>query len=308
MNRILLYLVWILLLIIIPFSCYYQDFRVDYPYSSVYFANQFIKRSFVEDETNTIKVGVMLGGKRTNIDGEKVFFSLDNKSGLSETPYIPLPEKYYTLSNNQEFIIEPGSFIGEISMDIHSDFYMDPLAHQNYYALLFRLESTTADSILCNKDSLLLILSFESGYFGNYYHNGRVIRKDTDLDSIIDTIIYRQEEPVTNNVNIWTLSTAGSKTVYSRGIANYAPSDLTGFYIKIYDPDSLDIIADSALIAQGYDWKIKLDVGDNYYDPVARRFYLNYSFQDVQTGYKCYASDTLIFRNRILDGVNQWDF
>lgn len=306
MKNILIKLVWASL-IIVPFSCSYEDFRVDYPYSTVYFANQIIKRTFVEDEINTIKIGVMLGGKRSNLAEEKVYFTLDDTTGLGTTPYTLLPEEYYTLSSEQEFTIESGSFIGEISMEIKPSFFEDKMALKNHYALLFRLQSTSTDSILFNKDSLLLIVSFESRYFGNYYHNGRVIRKDSNSGTVIDTIIYRQEEPVTNNVNIWPLLTKGSKTVYSRGIANYAPSNLTGFLLKIDDSNSLEIANDSTLIAQGYNWGIVLGEGDNYYDPEKRRFYLNYIFHDVLTGYRCFASDTLIFRNRILDGVNQWD-
>ncbi|MEX0980481.1 MAG: DUF1735 domain-containing protein [Bacteroidales bacterium] len=308
MKDLLIKLAWALLLITAPFSCSYEDFRVDYPYSTVYFANQVIKRSFVEDENNTIKVGVMLGGKRLNSVDEWVRFTVEDPAGLEETSYSLLPDQYYTLSSNNEMIIHSGTFMGEISMEIDPSFFTDSLAYKNHYALIFKLEDTSTDSILYMKDSLLLVIGFESRYFGNYYHNGRTIRKDTTDGSIIDTVFYHQEEPVTNNINIWPLITGGSKTLYSKGIAYYAPSDLTGFIIGVEDDFSLQISEDPGLSSIGYDWKLKQSDGENLYDPEKKIFILNYEFIDLIKGYHCYATDTLKFRNRILDGVNQWDF
>ena len=47
-----------------------------------------------------------------------------------------------------------------------------------------------------------------------------------------------------------------------------------------------------------------MDIGECTYDEESRTFILNYEYyQD----FKIYqATDTLVFRNRILDGVNQW--
>ncbi len=298
----------VLFLLTIAAGCAYEDFRVDYPYSSIYFTNQIIKRNFVEDEINTIKIGVMLGGKRVNSVDEWVRFTVEDPAGLDETPYSLLPDKYYTLSSNNEIIIESGTFMGNVSMEIDPSFFNDSLAYRNHYALIFKLEDTSADSILYMKDSMLLVVGFESRYFGNYYHNGRTIRKDTIDGSTIDTVFYHQEEPVTDNINIWPLITGGSKKVYSKGIAYYAPSDLTGFFIRVEDDFSLQLQDDPELISIGYDWRLEQADGENLYDPEKRRFIMNYKFIDFLKGYHCYASDTLIFRNRILDGVNQWDF
>jgi len=307
MKKILIKLVWVSL-ILVPFSCSYEDFRMDYPYSSVYFTNQVIKRNFVEDEINKIKIGVMLGGKRVNSLDEWVQFTIGDSVGLKATPYSLLPDEYYTLSSYNEMIIHSGTLMGEITMEIDPSFFNDSLAYSNHYALTFKIEDTSADSILFMKDSLLLVIGFESRYFGNYYHNGRAIRKSTINGSIIDTIFYHQEEPVTNSINIWQLITRGSKTMYSKGISYYAPSDLTGFFVRVENDFSLHISEDPGLISKGYDWKLKQADGINLYDPEKKRFILNYEFIDFIKGYHCYVTDTLIFRNRILDGVNQWDF
>jgi hypothetical protein len=198
--------------------------------------------------------------------------------------------------------------MGDISMTIDPSFYEDSHATTDHYAIPFRLYDTSADSILAGKDSLLLLVSFQSRVFGNYYHNGQVLVKDINDGTVLDTIIYHQEEPVTNNVNIWSLSTTTSKTVYTRGLGYYAPSDLTGFYIRVEDDNTLTLEADTVLAGKGFDWQLEEADGANSYDPDKRIMYLSYKFIDVQSGNECIATDTLIFRNRILDGVNQWDF
>ncbi|MCF8379002.1 MAG: DUF1735 domain-containing protein [Bacteroidales bacterium] len=297
----------VLLLLVLVSGCAYDDYREDYPYTSVYFTNQIIKRNFVEDEINTIKIGVMLGGKRMNTMEEWARFTIEDTAGLEATPYKLLPDKYYTLSSYNEMVIHSGTAMGEVSMEIDPSFFQDSLAFVNHYALVFKIEDASTDSILFMKDSLLLLVGFESRYFGNYYHNGLCIRKDMVNESIIDTIFYHQEEPVTNNINLWPLLTGGSKTVYSKGIGYFAPSNLTGFYIRVEDDYSLKISEDPDLKLKGYDWKIKQVDEENLYDPKKRMFILNYEFIDFLKGYYCYATDTLKFRNRILDGVNQWD-
>mgnify|MGYP006280949755 CR=1 FL=1 len=300
-------LIAFLLFCILP-ACRYEDFRVDYPYSSVYFTNQILSRNFVEDEVSSIKIGVVLGGKRVNDTEEWVRFTLEDTSGMGDSPYELLPEDYYTLSSYEQFVIEEGEFMGEVTMEIDPSFFQDPLAYQDHYALVFRITDASTDSVLYGKDSLLLVLGFESSYFGNYYHNGRVIRRDTVTGSVVDTVAYHQEEPVTDDVNVWPLITGGSRTVYTMGIAYFAPSELSGFYIIVDDENELYFREDTVLISKGYDWELEKAEGGNYYDPGSKKFYLNYGFTDILNGYHCHATDTLIFRNRILDGVNQWNF
>ncbi len=293
-------------MLMFTFSCSYEDFKEDYNYSTVYFTNQILKRTFVQDEFDEIKIGVVLGGKRYNDANEWVRFTIDDTSGMSQTPYELLPDSYFTLSDYEEIEIPSGEFMGEITMTIDPSFYEDPMAAQDHYAIPFKLFDTSADSILAPKDSLILILGFENRIFGNYYHNGRVLVRDEG--TVIDTIVYHQEEPVTENVNNWTLFTIGSKTLKTRGIGYYAPSDLTGFYIQLNDDNTLTLANDPVLADKGFDWQLNELDGDNYYDPDTKMLYLNYSFVDIANGNECHTTDTLIFRNRILDGVNQWEF
>lgn len=290
----------------VQFGCY-KNFEQDYVFSSVYFANQNLRRTFVEDEFNTIKIGVVLGGKRVNSSNEWVKFSINDTTGWDISPYSILPDSYFSLSSNEDIIIPSGKFIGEITMTIDDSFFSDPDSPHDNYVLPFRIYDTSADSILGAKDSMLLILTFQSRIFGNYYHNGVVIRKSASDGSTVDTIVYHQDEPVTSAVNNWNLSTIASKTLQSRGLGNYAPSDLTGFYIHILDDNTITLSEDTTLVSSGYDWKFEQN-GTCNYNKESKTIFLIYKYRDIMTGYDCFATDTLIFRNRILDGVNQWDF
>lgn len=290
-------------------GCSYNDFETDFDYSTVYFANQKLKRTFVEGEINEIKVGIVLGGKRVNSVDEKVVYTLQDTTGFSATSYKLLPENYYTLSSYDEFNIPSGEFSGEISMTIDPAFFQDSLSTEEEYAILFKLTDATTDSIHSGKDSLLLVLDFEHHLFGNYYHNGQVIVMDSLTGEPMDTIIYHQEEPVTSLVNNWFLGTIASSTMQSRGIGQYAPSDLSGFILSVKNDNSIGLSDNPDLIASGYEWNIEAaDGSNNRYDSTKKEFYLNYKFTDVLSGNECHATDTLTFRNRILDGVNQWDF
>lgn len=299
----------VLILIAMFTSCEYDDFKTDYAYSTVYFANQKLKRTFVEGEINTIKIGTVLGGKRVNDVDEIVEFTLQDTTGFGTTSYTLLPENYYTLSSYDEFVIPSGEFMGEISMTIDPAFFQDTLSLMENYAILFNLTGATTDSIYSEKDSLLLVLDFEHHLFGNYYHNGQTIRYDALSGEVVETVTYHQEEPVTNSENNWSLITTASSTLKTRGLGWYAPSDITGFLMVVNDDYSIDILADPDVIAQGFDWQVEPVAGaENRYDETKKEFYLNYQFTDVQSGNECQVTDTLIFRNRILDGVNQWDF
>lgn len=298
------------LIIIATFaSCEYEDFESDYIYSTVYFANQKLKRTFVEGEINTIKIGIVLGGKRENTTNEQVIFTTTDTTGFSSTGYTLMPDNYYTLSNYSEIVISSGQFSGDISMTIDPAFFADSLATSETYAIPFKLVSSTTDSILEGKDSLLLILDFEHTLFGNYYHNGQVVRLDALTSEVMDTIIYHQEEPVTNPANNWSLTTVASSTLKTRGLGWYTPSDLSGFFMVVNDDYSIGIVEDPGVVAIGLNWRIEAVAGaENRYNAETKEFYLNYKFIDTKSGYECIATDTLIFRNRILDGVNQWNF
>jgi hypothetical protein len=173
---------------------------------------------------------------------------------------------------------------------------MIPLALQAKYVLPFRLLKTSADSILPKQNTHVLILKYEQRLFGNYYHNG--VTKITSASGVVTTIGYHQEEPVTNAINNWIFTTVGPYTVKTSGIINLKDGVNNTFNITVKNNNIVLISKNPTSIYN------VTPSGVCSYDAVKKEFYIQYSYANAGNTYQ--ATDTLIFRNRILDGVNQW--
>jgi len=283
------------------FTSCYDDYKEDYHTSVAYFYNQELSRSFVVNEVHDIKVGITMGGKRFSDAQETVGYLID-PALLTGTGLTLLPTEYYTLSNPSQFVVHKGDFDGNITIAIDPSFFNDPMALDGTYALPFRLTDTSLDALLEDKEILVLQLKYEASLFGNYYHNGATVAKDAE-GVIIDELssIYHQEEPVTNDVNNWVLSTLSSNTLATSGISNLLDSETNRLIFNIeLDSDGEVTIASNP--------ESTIDVSQNgtcSYDTSKKEFYINYSYSLEGNNY--FATDTLSYRNRILDGVNQWN-
>jgi len=200
------------------------------------------------------------------------------------------------LSNDNQFEILPGDLGGELTLTVNEDFFNT--ADTTQYYIPFSLTSTSVDTILETKTTMVLTLKVEAAKYGNYYHNGVL-----SIDSISgnsNTIAYHQEEPVTNAVNNWELTSFTHDTLITNGIADQRLSAINySFKLFVNDNNTVDVLPNSDAI-----WQVLPD-GESSYNPDKREFYLNYKYQDAG-GNNYTVSDTLIFRNRILDGINQW--
>tara|TARA_B100000809_G_scaffold266860_1_gene332290 strand:+ start:5414 stop:6373 length:960 start_codon:yes stop_codon:yes gene_type:complete len=283
------------------FTSCYDDYKEDYDTSVAYFYNQELTRSFVVNEVHEIKVGITMGGKRFSEANETVEYTID-PSLLTETGLTLLPPEYYTLNNPSQFEVHKGDFDGNITLTIKPAFFNESMALAGTYALPFRLTDTSLDALLEDRDILVLQLKYEASMFGNYYHNGATVAKDAQ-GVIIDELssVYHQEEPVTNDVNNWILSTLSSNTLATSGISNLLDSETNRRLFDIaIDNDGAVTVASNP--------ESTIDVSQNgtcSYDTSIKEFYINYSY--TLEGNNYFATDTLSYRNRILDGVNQWN-
>ncbi len=284
-----------LLMISVLAGCKYADFMADYTYSAVYFPKLTNTRTFVVGEIHHIELGVMLGGKRSNSADEWVDFQIDPT--LVPAGSTLLPANYYTLSHSSRFTIPAGSLQGPITITIDTaKFVNDPLALQAKYVLPFRLIKTSADSILPKQNTQVLTLKYEHRLFGNYYHNG--VTTMTSSSGVVTTTGYHQNEPVTNAINNWILATVGPYTLKTSGIINLKDGVNNTFNITVSLNNSVVISKNPGSVYN------VVPSGPCSYNASKREFYLQYSYTNAGNTYQ--ATDTLIFRNRILDGVNQW--
>lgn len=284
-----------LLIIIGVTGCKYDDYMIDYKYTAVYFPVTAKARTFVVGENKSIEMGIVLGGKRENKTDEWVDFEIDPT--IIPTGFTLLPASYYTLSDNSKFIIPTGKMQGAITLTIDTaKFLNDPLAIQAKYVLPVKLTDTSADTILPAQSFQVLNLKFESRQFGNYYHNG--VTNVTNAAGVSSTIVYHQAEPVTNAINNWSLSSVTPYTLKTDGISNQKGGVNNTFNITVKNDNSVVVgknAASNIAVSQN---------GACTYNPSKREFYLKYTYVNAGSTYQ--VTDTLIFRNRILDGVNQW--
>jgi hypothetical protein len=267
----------------------------------------------------TIEVGAALGGIRENTRDRVVTFAIDNSlvtanvlaTMKSGAPYIkeavapvntllPLPSDYYTLSDNSKMVIKAGQHMGSVVMKIDSaKFVADPKTLYANYAIPFNMLSADADTILANKKTAVIGLHYENMLFGNYWHGGVTTEKDAAGTVIKVTAYYTAVNQPENK--IWKLKTVAPNALVANGYSDVTTSK-----------DEMKLTLDGANIIvstnAGSTYAILPDGASTFNRSKLlqdRKILLNYKYVNA-AGNTCYAKDTLTFRNRVRDGVNEW--
>jgi hypothetical protein len=290
-------------------SCY-DDYIYDFTYSAIYFPYQIDVRTFVVGEGMKFEVGAALSGVRKNTVDRNVSFSLDNtlitpavlaNMKAASAPYIknpatpvaallPLPANYYTISNPNTMIIKAGW---------HEVTFLNDSLKTQYatYVLPFYIVSADADSVKALKRSNVVGVRFENMLFGNYWHGGAaLVNRPAKADT---TIIYRW---AVNDgaTKIWTLTSTGPSTLVSNGYLNQQTTKKelqlvlkgTDVYVGAAAGSTNPYLQDGSCTFNNP--KLLQD----------RKIFLKYSYVSGGNTYHC--TDTLYFRNRIRDGINEW--
>ena len=310
----------LLILFILPvimMSCY-DDYIKDYAYTSVYFPFQTDVRTFVVGEGMTIKVGVVLGGVMENLKNREVSFALDNslitsKDALTTMngglPYIkdgvsgltsldPMPAEYYSISDPAKMVIKSGLHTGTVTIKADSAaFLADPKTVKAQYVLPFMITGITGiDSVTTAKNYAIIGLRYENMLFGNWYHGGVTTVKDAN-GSVVSTTNYYTSLPQADNM-VWSLKTVAPNALVTNKISNKAGSfkltlDGNNIIVSKADGSTIDVQPNGASTFNRS--KLLQD----------RKIVLSYKYANGD-GTTSYAQDTLTFRNRIRDGVNEW--
>ena len=303
-------------------SCY-DDYINDFDYDGVYFPYQINTRTFVVGEGMKIEVGVVLGGVRENNHTREVKFLLDSSlitssilstmqsSGFSYikesvtdvTSLSLMPNDYFRLSNSSTIFIEKGKHVGTVIVQPDSvNFLNDPATLKAKYVLPFQIVEADADTILQNKNYAIIGLKYENMLFGNYWHGGVTIVKDSFGNEIPSRRTAYYTAIPAPEATVWKLTTVKPFELETNGI-----SGLTGDQNSI----KLTLNADGT-ISVGKSSKSNISVegdGPCFFNKAKllqnRKIILSYKYPNSD-GTTSYASDTLTFRNRIRDGVNEW--
>jgi hypothetical protein len=158
----------------------YDEFRNDYPYTTVAFSTATgglstageLGRTVVMGEGLEMDFGVYLAGLLENDREWWVDYIID-PTLLNGTGYELMPENYYSLSNESRITIPKGEYVGKITVTLDStNFISDPRTSSFTYALPIRITDTSADSIYTAQSTKILVIKYINSYDGYYDQTG----------------------------------------------------------------------------------------------------------------------------------------
>lgn len=315
MKKIIVFLI----ISIAAVSCY-DDYIFDNTYSGVFFSYQIDVRTFVVGEGMEVEVGAALGGVRENTMNRNVNFILDNtlltpavltsmqkasqpyisQPSASVTTLLPLPANYYSLSNNSTIVIKAGQHAGSVTVKPDSAVFLaDPATANATYALPFYITDADADSIVNPKRSSIVAFRYENMLFGKYWHGGSaLVNRPAKSDT---TITYYTSIP-TEEAKIWVLKTTAPDALLANGFLDQ---------VTAKNEMKLTLNGEEITISSvpGSTFTITPDGTSKFNRPKLlqdRKIFLKYKYTNTANGYTYHCTDTITFRNRIRDGVNEW--
>lgn len=329
MKRIIFFLGVVLFISLIN-SCKNEDWSFsDFDYTTSYFPYQYPVRTLVlgdynfdNSRDNELKflISASMGGVYENNKDIIVNFEIDNTliNNLynldGETPILPLPENYYTLSNSNKIIIPKGEFYGNIEVQLAEDFLLDSLAVGVNYVIPLRIISATTDSVLQGKSEManpdpriadnwvvkpknftLFGIKFVNEYDGSYLLRGKSIVKDAS-DNIVETNVYRKtqivndEIVVTKTISKDAITYANAVRLQSGSPGNFKMNisfDSGGnATITKMNGSLFDMTGSARFVKDGDEW------GGERRNVI----YLDYQINDGTNTH--IVNDTLVFRNK----------
>ena len=297
-------------------SACYDDYIKDFDYTSVYFMYQTNARTFVVGEGMSIEVGAALAGVRENRQDRMVGFQMDpalvNDAALQAMKagagYVreavngvdtlkPMPADYFTISDNSKMVIKAGAHMGSVVIKADSArFLKDAATIRAKYAIPFYITSADADSIVGAKRTAVVALKYENMLFGNYWHGGVTTVKDA-AGKVVKTVKYYTTIP-SPEAKIFKLKTVAPDALVTNKI-----SDQEGAFKITLDGNTVKISkADGSAIEVQPDGASTFNRAKLLQE---RKLFLSYKYEN-EDGTTSFAQDTLTFRNRIRDGVNEW--
>lgn len=220
-------------------------------------------------------------------------------SSLNLSEIAVMPTDYYLLSNTERMTIPKGWHTGTVTVKADSvAFLSDPVTKTPYYAFGFRIEHADADTVLLSKSFAVIAVKYENMLFGNYYHGGVTTIRDNTTNEVISTDVYPTTIPQDENA-IYTLTTDAPLALTTNRLGNGSGS----LRLVQHEHGEIEVSsADGSLTIEPFDKGSHFNQARLLQD---RKIFLNYKY-DNKDGTSTYVQDTLTFRNRIRDGVNEW--
>lgn len=293
-------------------SCY-EDYVRDFDHTGAFIAYQYDLRTFVLGEGEQFKVTVALAGTMKNDQDRNVELvsdpallsgALENLKNASMTSaaYVskeitaanltaltPLPETHYTTEGIDGLCIKKGNHTAAITLRATEDMKNDAKVYAPYYAVAYRIQSADVDELVEGKDFTVIAVKCENRFYGTWSRTTEIVSYDAAGQEISTD---RSEQSLADE-KCYTLSTVDAVTVKSDRRAGTAGEMILAF-------NGNDITVSSS------DGKV---TGTGSFDGSKllqnRKLNLEYTVT-AEDGTRQEVKETLYFRNRMRDGVNEW--
>lgn len=257
-----------------------------------YFASaKSYNRTLIVGEGLYFKIGAAMAGVKENKKNETVSMTIPRNAleGGKEL----MPNDYYNsseLGGVIEATIPKGEFLGYFTVKMDSvKFLNDPQVLAGRYALPVKIVDTSLEIINTDLDSILVTVKYMSGVEGNYLYES-TIRKESGGSTETKTEKYPNE----SDNSAWRLETKAPFTVQVSPAVNSTTNGVK-FNLTVQGSTvTYESIAGQPVVEAD---------GASAYDSKTRDFELNYKYTQGGTVY--HVSTKLIFRNRMVDNINQ---
>jgi hypothetical protein len=313
----------------------YEDYVKDYDYSTIYCAFQYDLRTFVVGEGEKFDFTVGLAGVMQNTRDRKVTVELaqdlvtadlptalglteyspftawqgmlgQGKFGLLSQAYVtnevkatganalvPLPASHFEVSGLGDMCIKAGRHTDAVTIKATGAFLTDPDAIAPRYALAFRITSADADKLPVERSFEVIAVKYECKYFGYWYYGGerKVVDNITGKEVSVESYPFAIPQ---DDSKIYTLTTTGPSSVKTNKIGQKS-----GSIELLFSGDEIVASCSDPKVVMGHCYTNGAKAIQD------RVIYLNYTY-DNGDGTTSIVSDYLTFRNRIRDGISEW--
>ncbi|MDR2472787.1 MAG: DUF1735 domain-containing protein [Tannerella sp.] len=314
----------ILILTAIAITSCYDSYVQDYDEQYVYFPYQTDVRTFVVGEGMTVSMAVNLTGVIENKEDRKVDFQIDNSlinastlSALKGHAFSYIKEVFSSISDISELptntysilvdnkpalqtVIKKGEHQGRITIKADSAAFLSNISRISPQQVIpLRITKVSSPVIYDGKETLVIAMRYENMLFGNYWHGG-VTRVTDASGNEVEVIRYYTTIPQADGL-VWKLTTTEPMALTANAVGNELNSPKQQMKIDLAADGSITVSS-----VAGASYEVEPD-GQSYFNKSRllqdRKLFLNYKY--VKNGLTYHASDTLTFRNRERDGINE---
>ncbi len=277
-------------------SCKYDDDYLNPTLESrAYFASGLAyTRTVIVGEGLQFKIGAAASGSIKSPVGETIDMIIDKTTPLDGGKVL-MPDEYYNSSELGGTIKASigDNFLGYFTVKLDSaKFLNDPNSFNGLYTFPVKITGTSLQGINEERNQVQISVKYMSRIDGYYLYKSEIKR---EINGII-TETYSEKYPNESDNSTFRMETQSPFTVKVISATN-SSLNTHDFNLTIGEDNSVDFSS----LEDGYEITPN---GDNSYNRKTRDFILNYKYK-IGNDTILHVSQELIFRNRMVDGVNQ---